>query len=86
MLYPGTTDVSADKICNMDYSAEKILNTIFENSNEGLLVIGKDGIIQQVNASLAAAFKTYPDRLIGRRLADICKNNGLRRLIKVVQN
>ncbi|SFR02092.1 sigma-54 interaction domain-containing protein [Desulfoscipio geothermicus] len=86
MLYPETTDVSADKACNMDYSAEKILNTIFENSNEGLLVIGENGVIQQVNTTLAAAFKTYPDKLIGRRLADICKNSGLRRLLKVVQN
>ncbi|WP_347490941.1 sigma-54 interaction domain-containing protein [Desulfoscipio sp. XC116] len=67
------------------YSAEKILNTIFENSNEGLLVISEDGVIKQVNLALAETLKTSPDNLIGHKLVDVCKYNGLRRLVKTLQ-
>jgi len=69
-----------------EHSAEKILNTIFENSNEGLLVIGKSGVIQQVNATLATALKTSPNKLVGRPLNEVCKHNGLRRLITVLKS
>lgn len=69
-----------------EHSAEKILDTIFENSNEGLLVIGRNGVIQQVNTTLAATLKTSPERIVGRPLTDVCRHNGLRRLITVLKN
>jgi len=77
--YPESTGGS-------EHSAEKILNTIFENSNEGLLVIGKSGVIQQVNTTLAATLKTSPNKIVGRPLTEVCKHNGLRRLITVLKN
>lgn len=78
MYYPENT--------GGEHSAEKILNTIFENSNEGLLVIGKNGVIQQVNTTLAATLKTSPEKIVGRPLTEVCKHNGLRRLITVLKN
>jgi len=80
VLYPEETGVS------VKYSAEKILNTIFENSNEGLLVIGENGIIQQVNSTLAATLRKTPDKMIGRPLTEVCKHSGLRRLMKVLKS
>ncbi|MBF7083082.1 sigma 54-interacting transcriptional regulator [Desulfallas sp. Bu1-1] len=86
MFYPESTSYLAGKSKKEDYTAEKILNTIFENSNEGLLVIGENGEVRQVNNALASALKTTPDKMIGRLLTDVCKHNGLRRLIKVVNS
>ncbi|TYO97820.1 transcriptional regulator with PAS, ATPase and Fis domain [Desulfallas thermosapovorans DSM 6562] len=87
MLYPESTkDMLDNKIGVRDgYSAEIILNTIFENSSEGLLVISEKGVIQQVNRALADSLKTSPDNLIGHRLVDVCRHNGLRRLLKILK-
>lgn len=86
MRYPGRADNSTHGLPGGDYSAEKILNTIFENSNEGLLVVGKNGVIQQVNATLAATLKSSPDKIIGKPLFDVCRHNGLRKLLTVLKN
>lgn len=85
MFYPEGTQVALDKVKKGDYSAEKILNTIFENSNKGLLVIGENGEIQQVNATLATMLRTSPDELIGRQLNDVCKHNALRKLMSILR-
>lgn len=86
MNYPeGTTGVTPGLGAG-EYSAEKILRTIFENSNEGLLVIGKDGMIQQINSTLASALKSSPDRVIGKPLIDVCRHTGLRKLLTVLKS
>lgn len=69
-----------------NYSPEKILKTIFENSNEGLLVIGESGKVLQINDSLALTLKSSPDKMIGKPLTDVCKHSGLRKLIKIIKN
>jgi len=87
VLYPESTKDMLDRICVQDvYSAEKILNTIFENSNEGLLVIGENGVIKQVNRALADTLKTSPGNLIGHKLVDVCRHSGLRRLLKILKS
>lgn len=69
-----------------NYSPEKILKTIFENSNEGFLVIGENGKVLQINDSLALTLKSSPDKMIGKPLTDVCKHSGLRKLIKIIKN
>ncbi|WP_051273164.1 sigma-54 interaction domain-containing protein [Desulfotruncus alcoholivorax] len=79
MLYP-------EELQEYNYSPEKILETIFENSNEGLLVVGENGRVLQINDSLALTLKSTPDKMIGKPLTEVCKHSGLRKLIKIIKN
>ncbi len=79
VLYP-------EELQEYNYSPEKILETIFENSNEGLLVVGENGRVLQINDSLALTLKSTPDKMIGKPLTEVCKHSGLRKLIKIIKN
>lgn len=53
------------------------LNTLLENSYEGIIVIDKDGIITTVNSSFARFLLTKPEEITGKHILEVSPDSKL---------
>jgi len=54
-------------------TAENLWNTLLHSLAEGLVVVDREGLVVQINPSLAAALHRQPDDLMGLPLSRICR-------------
>ncbi|MFZ5648606.1 MAG: sigma-54 interaction domain-containing protein [Bacillota bacterium] len=66
MIYRGS---KGEKARTDDITADRLLETIFNNKHEGLLVVNSDGIISQISPSLANVLRKSPEDVIDRPLS-----------------
>ncbi|WP_104372386.1 sigma-54 interaction domain-containing protein [Desulfocucumis palustris] len=66
------------------FTAERLMQTIFSNNHEALLVVTRDGVISQISASLAQSMNRQPSQLIGLPLSDLNGFDFLKRLESVL--
>lgn len=67
------------------YSTDQLLQTIFNDIQEGLLVITDKGIVCRINEALSSAINFSPMEIVGRPLREVCKQSSLQRLSVVLQ-
>lgn len=65
-------------------SAEQLLQTIFNNDHEGIVVVTKDGLVSQINKALADAMHLKPPDVVGRLYTEL-RHGYLRRLAGVLK-
>ncbi len=84
MLYSEKEYIYGNAPRREDFTAERLMQTIFNNNHEGLLVVTKDGIISQISASIAQSMNRQPSQLIGLALSDLNGYGFLKRLENVL--
>lgn len=84
MLYQESMFFSGGGSRREACSAEQLLQTIFNNDHEGIIVVNRDGLVSQVNKTLAMAMHLQPQNLIGRPYTEL-KQGYLRRLAGVLK-
>jgi len=74
----------ADKSYSVEgISADRLLQTIFNNRHEGLLVINSEGVVGQISKSLANALGKSAEDFIGRPLSEASRY--FRKLSRVIK-
>jgi len=86
MHFPGEDDALYQGINLKPCSAEQLINTIFENSYKGLLVVSLQGIVTQVNHTLAETLGKRRGEIIGYSLSEVCSHRGLLKVIQVLRS
>lgn len=64
-------------------SADRLLQTIFNNRHEGLVVVDSEGIIGQISESLVGALQKSQNYFIGRPISETCPY--FRRMARVLK-
>jgi len=64
--------------------AEKLLQAIFDNGHEGLLVVDSEGVVGQVSQSLVDFLQTSQGSINGRPISEACPD--LRRMARVLKS
>ncbi|WP_161486045.1 sigma-54 interaction domain-containing protein [Desulfotomaculum copahuensis] len=66
------------------YSADELLQSIFDNGREGILVVDTGGVIRQVAGAVTGALHRTPEQLVGRVLGEVCRRGALQYMNRVL--